>query len=599
MYTEVAGSDLDVALFGLGAAGDSVSAATNVGLGALALAVGRARALSGLPISFEEAAASIVDAAEGAGSAAAKGLIYAVNAAGELFATAIRQAASDTGLNLAQVSQGFDVLRAAYTPEGNRLADQAAALFGGGTAATAASYSIVYVGTLLYQQGVFDSLLSTIKTAVLNNETLTKIGEAFGLVGAASPAAGAFIGAAVGTLRAMWSAWETYTHVTIGKEPPASYWGQITAALYAWDGSGCGPSWGTVKARNSPVFDPILREWQVLTDYSGKPKRLIDVYGRAKLRTAKYKSWVSRSNAGCTSIGAVAEDAATEPRYNSAADGGIYNPSAWSPNSALRMRGVAAPFYCAHALKVSQNCDGSGRDNNICRAAAQIGPGTGSNDQSYTLRGALVAAAYLGANVAGIQNLGNWDDPNCGVGSGTWIAGRFWDLGIGGTSTKDTSGNVRLNWYCLVLVTGQVLVRPPMPSPRQLAPGSSTTYNRKLAMGTGVWYPLFPWTSDDKTEFDRVIADNWVKVYENLDLSGEIPLTIANGIAQQSPKPVISLKAIRPGMKPLTVGVHYKAGDRVTGTGMGRGAKIALWSAGGLAVAGGGYALWRRSRRGR
>lgn len=588
MHVRVDTEDLDG--FGSGA-GESLGAAVSAGQGALALAVGRARAVSGLPISFEEAAKSVMDAVDGPGSAFAAGLVGAVNRAGEIFATNLRQAATDVGSTLSEVSRGFDVLRAAYTPEGNALAARAAALFGGGTAANAASYSIVYVGSLLYQQGVFDSVISTVKTAVMNDETLSKIGGALGLTGTASPAAGAFISAAVGTLSAMWDAWKKGTAIDIGSEPPSLYWGQLTTAIYAWDGNRCGPTWGGVKDRNSPTFDPILREWQVITDYSMQPKRLVDVYGRAKLRGEKYKTWISRAGgAGCSNIGGSITDG--KARYNPLGEGGMYNPSAWAPNDATRMRGAKAPYYCAHAAKVQIWCDGSNRNNNICRAAFQYGPGSGSSDQSYLLRGGLVAAVYLGSNVAGIQNLGSWDSPNCGVGDGTYIPGRWWDLGIGGS---EAVGAKRSNWLACVLTTGQVLVRPPVAVTSLLAPDASGTA-RVTFLNKGVWYPMFKWTEADAAEFRDGIK-GWNPLYADLNESGEIPLDIANGIAQQSPKPVLNLKALKPGLKPLTIGVQYKSGDRKAG--MGRGAKIALWTAGGLAVAGGGYALWRRSRRGR
>ncbi len=586
---EFAGFGVDLGdAFGAGV-GD-LSAAVSVGQGALAMAVGRARAASGLPLTFEEAARSVMDAVDGPGSAAAAGLVGAVNRAGEIFAANIRQAAADIGSNLTEVSRGFDVLRAAYTSEGNAMAARAATLLGGGTAANAAAYSIVYVGTLLYQQGVFDSVISTIKTAVMNDETLSKIGSALGLTGTASPAAGAFIGAAVSTLFAMWDAWKKGTSIDIGSEPPSLYWGQLTTAIYAWDGKLCGPSWGKVKDTNSPTFDPILREWQVVTDYSMKPKRLVDVYGRAKLRGEQYKKWISRSGgAGCSSVGGSITDG--KSRYNPLGEGGMYNPSAWISNDATRMRGVKAPWYCAHAAKVQIWCDGSNRNNNICRMAFQYGPGSGSDDLSFTLRGALVAAAYLGSNVAGIQNLGRWDSPNCGIGDGTWIPGRFWDLGIGGS---DAVGAKRSNWLACVLTTGQVLLRPPVAVTSLLNTDASGTA-RVAFLNKGIWYPMYKMEKADADEFAAEIR-SWNPLYADMrETSGEIPLTVENGIAQQSPKP--TLKLATRGMKPMTVAVDYKSGDK---TGLSRNWKIGLTVVGGtVAVATGGYLWHRHARRSR
>ncbi len=521
-------------------------AAITAGMGALGLAVGQARAVSGLPITLEEAGRNIYTYGSGTKDFAAtgKGLAEAVIQARNALADQMRQTAADVGSNLSEVVQGYETAARKYLTEGQILAQAASRITGlpiADLANQARQYALVRAGEVIHELGVVDWMR---RTAAEIGDPLVRLGtevwgKLSGYLGMTSSAAGPY-GALVQCAVSIFSQIAQVVTMVMKPPPPEvapEHWGQVVLSLYSWEDRGperpsfdlC-PSWDWTKERYSPVFDPILREWMAQRTDESTPKRVIDVWGREKLLGEKYRRWVKRERDmnKCWILGLA---------YN--------NPSHWQPNDSTRMRGLRPHWYCAHEDKHGYYCDGTARWNNLCVPASQAGCGFGALDDTWLLRGVAVAAAYLGANFSGVQSFGQYEPPNCGYGSGALVPSAFWDLGIGGDEVARKS-----NWWARVLITGQVLLRPPITMSQadwarwERVRKDTGSGDRPAFLALGSWYPMFPISAgdahfaEDYNEGNKPVGGRW---YLDVKWEQRAPLSTENGVATRTPAPTTTI----------------------------------------------------------
>lgn len=583
-----------------------------VGRGAMAVALGQARAESGLPITMEQAVRrsvgfnqSILDPYAVRSLGAAEAWLQATR----VYADQMRGVAADMGTNLTEIGAGYRRLQEQFSVNGSDLASRASRLgdsIGLSSDTSRDLYAMVFTGELLYKSGALGGALDALEGAAaplvqgmkeLGSDFLAALGITGGTA-VSSAACSAALSAVSSTITQMWNVWQVQTYQKPPSIPPAEYWGKIVCALYGgWDplpsnpasGSDFGfagtaaypinPSWRGLADYYFPVLDPILREYRVLETGSDKSIRVLDKWSRETLRHQRVKRWLKVENAsGVKGINVVRRrslettgtagfvsgytegDLVEQDMVGTLDDcsGTMLDPSSWRPVEAHRMSGVEATWRCATCSKHSHWCDGSSRNNNICHRTSADFQFWYAVDRTY-LFGGYVAAAYLGANIMGAQNFGMWESPDCGYGEGTYVPGEYWDLGIGGGRRAD--GSAYCNWFAMILRTGQVLLRPPQ---RFATEGSLATSmgdgarQQMVRDQPGPWYPMFPMTTEDRAEGKFVASGLNSKLSD-----GPIPTTVENGIAQRSPMVPARFQAVdfsSSGLRPPPRSTYEKKG---------------------------------------
>jgi hypothetical protein len=576
----------------------------DVGRGALAVALGQARAESGLPITMEQAVRRSVGFQElitDPYAVRSMGVADAWNRATTLYAAQMRGVAADMGSNLSEIGEGYARLQSAFAVPGSDLAARAQRLgdsLGADSDTARNLYAMVYTGELLYKSGAISAALNAISPATgpliegmkeLGAEFLASLGlDGAGVSGAA---AGAACSAVMSTLTQAWNLFQEQTYAKPPAIPSFEYWGKIVCALYGgWDpidDAGVGrnpasgadfgfagtaaypinPSWYRLADEYLPVEDPILRETRVLLTASDKSLRVLDRWNRESLRHLRVKRWLKvdngigikglnvqrrRSVAIDTTVGFVSgftEGDLTETDLVGTLDncsGNMLDPSIWRPVEAHRMNGYEAVYRCAHCGKHVHWCDGTSRTNNICHFVSAEMQAWYAIDRCY-LFGGYVAAAYLGANIQGAQNYGQWETGDCGWGSGTYVPGEFWDLGLGGGVKPD--GTAWSNWCAMVLRSGNVLLRPPQSFASEAELQSAMGDGHRpgfMRDPPGPWYPMFPMTDEDRADGKLRESGLLSKI-----TTGRIPLDVEFGIAQPSPRVPLRVYRVIPSIRPV------------------------------------------------